>query len=327
MGLFSKTIGLDLGTVNTRIYKEKNGIVLSEPSVVAVDRFSGKIMAVGKEANEMVGRTPDNIVAVRPMRDGVIADFDVTRAMLRQFINLSSIGGVLKPKAVIAIPVGITEVEKRAVEEAAITSGIKSVVFVEKPMAAALGAGVNVDETIGNMVIDIGGGTTEVAVISLGGIVSAKSIRVAGDAMDSAIINYVKKEFGIIIGDRMAEDVKLEIGNAYDIGEEKIYTVRGRDVSTGLPKQENLTSQQIREAMHENFMTIIEAVKYALEHTPPELASDIMEKGIVLTGGGAEIAGLSNLIKHEINIDAKVSENANTCVVRGTGIMINRPGR
>ncbi len=324
MGLFSKSLGIDLGTVNTRIYKEGSGIILSEPSVVALDRLDGKILAVGTEANEMIGRTPDSIVAVRPIKDGVIADFDITRAMLRSFISDSSAGGILKPRVLVAIPCGITEVEKRAVEEAAITSGAKSVSFIEEPMAAAVGAGLDTDGANGAMVVDIGGGTSEIAVISLGGIVSSRSVRIAGDALDSSIINYVKKELGINIGDRMAEEVKISVGNAFDDGEEKTFTVRGRDVSSGLPKQAQINSAQAREAMKDNIGEIMDAIKITLEHTPPELASDVMENGIVITGGGAKIKGLCSLIKSELDIDARIAENASDCVATGTGEMLGR---
>lgn len=324
MGFFSKSIGIDLGTYGTRIYKKGSGVVLNEPSVVAVDKFDGKVLAVGTEANEMIGRTPDSIVAIRPVKDGVIADFDITRAMLRSFIIDSSVGGVLKPKVFVAVPSGITEVEKRAVEEAAITAGAKSVTFVDEPMAAAIGAGLSVDDAAGNMIVDIGGGTTEVAVISLGGIVAAKSVRIAGDAFDSAIINYVKKEHGINIGDRMAEEVKIAIGNAFDTGENKQFALRGRDVSTGLPKQATVTSSEIREAMSENMSQIMEAIRVTLEHTPPELAADIMERGIILSGGSAAINGLCELIKSELDIEAHVAEEPQSCVAIGTGLSISR---
>ncbi len=324
MGLFSKSLGIDLGTVNTRIYKEGSGIILSEPSVVALDRLDGKILAVGTEANEMIGRTPDSIVAVRPVKDGVIADFDITRAMLRNFISESNAGGILKPRALFAIPCGITEVEKRAVEEAAITAGAKSVSFVEKPLAAAVGAGIDIYGAKGNMVVDIGGGTCEAAVVSLGGIVSSRSVRIAGDALDSSIINYVKKELGINIGDRMAEEVKTAVGNAFDDGTVKSFTVRGRDVSSGLPKQAEITYAQAREAMHDNICEIIDAVKITLEHTPPELASDVMENGITVTGGSANIRGLCAFIKSQIGIKAEIAGNALDCVVLGTGAMLGK---
>ncbi|MBP3360988.1 MAG: rod shape-determining protein [Clostridia bacterium] len=327
MGFFSKSIGIDLGTASTQIYKKGSGIVLNEPSVVAVDKFDGKVLAVGAEANEMIGRTPDSIVAIRPIKDGVIADFDITRAMLRSFIIDSAVGGILKPKVFVAVPSGITEVEKRAVEEAAVTAGAKSVTFVEEPMAAAIGAGLSVDDAAGNMIVDIGGGTTEVAVISLGGIVASKSVRIAGDALDSAIINFVKKEHGINIGDRMAEEVKIAIGNAFDTGESKQFALRGRDVSTGLPKQETVTSSEIREAMSENMSQIMEAIRVTLEHTPPELAADVMERGIILSGGSAAISGLCELIKSELDIEAHVAEEPQNCVAIGTGLSISRAAR
>lgn len=327
MGFLSKSIGIDLGTVTTQIYKKGSGIVLSEPSVVAVDKFDGKILAVGTEANEMIGRTPDSIVAVRPVKDGVISDFDIARAMLKSFLSDSSSTGVFKPKVYVAVPMGITEVEKRAVEEAAITAGAKNVVFVDEPLAAAIGAELPVDEATGNMIVDIGGGTTEVAVISLGGIVASRSVRIAGDALDSAIINYVKKEHSLNIGDRMAEEVKIAIGNTFDSGNTKQFALRGRDVSTGLPKQVNVTSDEIRTAMSENVSQIMEAIKVTLEHTPPELASDVMEKGLVLTGGSASIDGLCELIYKELDIKATVAEDAQNCVALGTGLFMERSGR
>ena len=282
MGIFSKDIGIDLGTANTLVYVKGKGIVVREPSVVAIDKYEGKVLAVGNAANEMIGRTPENIVAVRPMKDGVIADFDITQAMIRAFIKEADVSNVFKPRVVVCIPSGITEVERRAVEEAVIQAGAKAVALIEEPMAAAMGAGLPVNDATGNMVVDIGGGTTEVAVISLGGIVSSRSIRIAGNALDSAIINYLKKENQINIGDKMAEDIKVAIASAYEDDEEGVYEVRGRDVATGLPKTAQIKESEIRAAISENVDEMIEAIKLTLENTPPELAADVMERGIVL---------------------------------------------
>ena len=276
MGIFSKDIGIDLGTANTLVYVKGKGIVVREPSVVAIDKYEGKVLAVGNAANEMIGRTPENIVAVRPMKDGVIADFDITQAMIRAFIKEADVSNVFKPRVVVCIPSGITEVERRAVEEAVIQAGAKAVALIEEPMAAAMGAGLPVNDATGNMVVDIGGGTTEVAVISLGGIVSSRSIRIAGNALDSAIINYLKKENQINIGDKMAEDIKVAIASAYEDDEEGVYEVRGRDVATGLPKTAQIKESEIRAAISENVDEMIEAIKLTLENTPPELAAEYL---------------------------------------------------
>lgn len=324
MGLFSKDVGIDLGTANTLIYVKGRGIIVREPSVVAIDKYVGKVLAVGTEADEMIGRTPENIVAVRPMKDGVIADFDITQAMIRQFIKEANVSNVFKPRIIVCIPSGITEVERRAVEEAVIHAGAKDVVLIEEPMAAAIGAGLPVDDATGSMVVDIGGGTTEVAVISLGGIVASKSIRIAGDALDSAIVNYLKKEHGINIGDKMAEDIKMAIASAYERSNESSFEVRGRDVSTGLPKTVEISEAEIREAISENIDEMIEAIKYTLENTPPELAADIMERGITLTGGGAMIRGLDKLITEVTKIPTHVAEYPLDCVAIGTGKSLDR---
>lgn len=324
MGLFSKDIGIDLGTANTLVYIKGKGIVVREPSVVAIDKYEGKVIAVGNEANEMIGRTPEGKVAVRPMKDGVIADFDITQAMIRQFIKEANVSGVFKPRVIVCIPSGITEVERRAVEEAVIHAGAKDVVLIEEPMAAAIGAGLPVDDATGSMVVDIGGGTTEVAVISLGGIVASRSIRIAGDALDSAIANYIKKEHGINIGDKMAEEIKMAIASAYESSKEASFEVRGRDVSTGLPKTANITESEIRTAISENVSEMIEAIKYTLENTPPELAADIMERGIMLTGGGALIKGLDKLITEMTKIPTHVAEYPLDCVAVGTGKSLDR---
>ena len=314
MGIFSKDIGIDLGTANTLVYVKGKGIVVREPSVVAIDKYEGKVLAVGNAANEMIGRTPENIVAVRPMKDGVIADFDITQAMIRAFIKEADVSNVFKPRVVVCIPSGITEVERRAVEEAVIQAGAKAVALIEEPMAAAMGAGLPVNDATGNMVVDIGGGTTEVAVISLGGIVSSRSIRIAGNALDSAIINYLKKENQINIGDKMAEDIKVAIASAYEDDEEGVYEVRGRDVATGLPKTAQIKESEIRAAISENVDEMIEAIKLTLENTPPELAADVMERGIVLTGGGALIKGLDKLITETTKIPTHVAEYPLDCV-------------
>lgn len=319
MGILTKDVAIDLGTANTLIYVKGKGVVIREPSVVAVDRYTGKIVAVGSEANQMIGRTPDNIIAVRPMKDGVIADFDITQAMIKHFIRKADVVGIMKPRVVVCIPSGITEVERRAVEEAVIQAGAKEVALIEEPMAAAIGAGLPVNRATGSMIMDIGGGTTEVAVISMGGIVSSRSIRVAGDALDNAIINYLKKNAGINVGDKMAEEIKFEIGSAYEDDDEALFDVRGRDVQTGLPKTVQIKESQIREAMRENIGEMLEAVKLTLEHTPPELAADVMERGIMLTGGGALIKGLDRLLTSVTKIPAYVAEYPLDCVAVGTG--------
>ena len=327
MGLFSKDMGIDLGTANTLIYVKGQGITVREPSVVAIDKYTGKVLAVGSAANEMIGRTPENIIAVRPMKDGVIADLDITQAMIRAFIRRARGSSIFKPRVIVCIPSGITEVERRAVEEAVMSAGAKEVVLIEEPMAAAMGAGLPIDSARGSMVVDIGGGTTEVAVISLGGIVSSRSIRIAGDALNSSIINYLKKEMGINIGDRMAEDIKMTIGSAYEDNEEAVFDVRGRDVSTGLPKTVQIRETDIREAMSENINEMLEAIKMTFEHTPPELAADILENGIVLTGGGALIKGLDRLVTEVTKIPCYVAQYPLDCVAVGTGSALASIGK
>lgn len=319
MGIFSKDVGIDLGTANTLIYVQGRGIVVREPSVVAIDKYEGKVLAVGTEANEMIGRTPENIIAVKPLKDGVIADFDITQAMIRRFIRQANIGGIFKPRVIVCIPSGVTEVERRAVEETVMQAGAKEVVLMEEPMAAAIGAGLPVESATGSMVVDIGGGTTEVAVISLGGIVASRSIKIAGNALNSAIVNYLKKEHSINIGDKMAEDIKTAIGSAYEDNEEEMFDVKGRDVSTGLPKTIQIKESEIREAMSENFNEMLDAIKRTLENTPPELAADIMERGITITGGGALIKGIDRFIIESTKIPAYVAEYPLDCVAVGTG--------
>jgi rod shape-determining protein MreB len=324
MGLLSKDVAIDLGTANTIIYVKGRGIVLREPSVVAIDRYTGKVLAVGNAANEMIGRTPENIIAVRPLKDGVIADFDITYAMIKHFIKRARVMNLLKPRVIVCIPSGITEVERRAVEETVMQAGAKEVALIEEPMAAAMGAGLPIDKATGSMVVDIGGGTTEVAVVSLGGIVSSRSIRIAGDALDSAIVNYLKKNIGINVGDKMAEEIKKAIGSAYEDDEEGVFEVRGRDITTGLPKTVQIREGQIRQAIKENIDEMIEAVKMTLEHTPPELAADVMERGITLTGGGAMLKGLDKLITHVTKIPTFVAEYPLDCVAVGTGLALDR---
>lgn len=321
-GGFNKDIGIDLGTANTIVYIKGKGIVLSEPSVVAINNDTGEIKAVGSEAKQMIGRTPGSIVAKRPMKDGVIADFDTTATMIRYFINKTTKNrGIIskKPFIMVCVPSGITEVEKRAVIDAAKAAGAKEAETIEEPLAAAIGANLPVWEPTGSMVVDIGGGTTEVAVISLGGIVSSRSIRVAGDEMDEAVIQYIKKNYNLMIGERSAEQLKLDIGSAIAPRHEELMEVRGRDLVTGLPKTLTITSTEIAEALSDTVFSIIDAVKITLEKTPPELAADIMDRGIVLTGGGALLRNLDKLISKETGMPVLVAENPLDCVAIGTG--------
>lgn len=318
--LFSRDIGIDLGTANTLVYVRGKGIVLREPSVVAIRRDTGSILAVGEEAKKMIGRTPGNIVAIRPMKDGVIADFDVTQTMLRHFIAKAyRRRAIFLPQVVVCVPSGVTEVEKRAVLDATKQAGAKEAYLIEEPMAAAIGAGLPVEDPTGSMIVDIGGGTSEVAVISLGGIVSSKSIRVGGDEMDEAIINYIKKTYNLMIGERTAEDIKMSIGSACQLEETMEMEIRGRDLVRGLPKLLNITSTEIREALEEPVNAIMETIKTTLERTPPELAADIMEKGIVMSGGGALLKGLDRLIAQETGMPVYIAENPLDCVVLGAG--------
>jgi len=317
---FSRDMGIDLGTANTLVHVRGRGIVLQEPSVVAIQSESKSVLAVGNEAKKMIGRTPGNIIAIRPMKDGVIADFDVTQTMLRYFIRRAGSGrSLIRPRVVVCVPSGVTEVEKRAVIDATLQAGAREAYLIEEPMAAAIGAGLPVHEPTGNMVVDIGGGTTEVAIISLGGIVTHRSIRIAGDEMDEAIVNYIKRNYNMLIGERTAEDVKIEIGSAAPMEGEEGIDVRGRDLVTGLPRTLPLTAQEIRDALNEPVGQIVEAIKVTLERTPPELASDIMDRGIVLTGGGALLHGLDNLVSEETGMPVVLTEEPLLCVVRGTG--------
>jgi rod shape-determining protein MreB len=314
-------MAVDLGTANTLVSVRGRGIVLIEPSVVAVERDTKRVLAVGIEAKRMLGRTPGSIVAIRPLKDGVIADFEVTEAMLRYFINKTRVKRFPwqpKPRVVVCVPSGVTEVEKRAVFEATMQAGARSAYLIEEPMAAAIGAGLPIQEPTGNMVVDIGGGTTEVAIISLGGIVVSQSIRIGGDEFDEAIINHIKKEYNVLIGERTAEEIKFEIGSAHPLPEELDVEVRGRDLLTGLPRTFQVSSEEIRVAIEEPMQAIISAIKGTLEKTPPELASDIMEYGIVLTGGGALLRALDERLRYETGMPVHVSENALINVVLGS---------
>ncbi|WP_333860056.1 rod shape-determining protein [Clostridium sp.] len=322
MGFFgmSRDMGIDLGTANTLIYVKGKGIVLREPSVVAINKDVKKVMAIGNEAKDMIGRTPGNIVAIRPLKDGVIADFDITHTMLRKFIEkVSPKSAFTSPRIFVCFPSGVTEVEKRAIEEATKHAGARDVLLMEEPMAAAIGAGLPVHEPTGSMIVDIGGGTTEVAVVSLGGIVTSKSLRIAGDELDQAIINYIKKEYNLMIGERTAENVKIQLGSAYDMGEENSMEIRGRDLISGLPKVINITESEVRDALREPIVSIIDSIKTTLEKTPPELASDIMDKGIMLAGGGAMLKGLDQLINIETHMPVHIAESPLDCVALGTG--------
>ena len=323
LGLFSNDLAIDLGTANTLVYMKGKGIVLSEPSVVAVrkeSRGGNRVLAVGKEAKMMLGRTPGNIVAIRPMKDGVIADFEITEAMLRHFIRkVHNRRALVRPRIIICVPSGITQVEKRAVREAAESAGAREVYLIEEPMAAAIGAGLPITEPTGNMVVDIGGGTTEVAVISLAGIVYSKSVRVAGDKMDEAILQHIKRKYNLLIGLRTAEIIKMTIGNAYPTDEVETIEVKGRDLVTGIPKILTIDSDEVRKAISEQVQTIVETVRSALEQTPPELAADIVDRGIVLTGGGALLKGLDDLLREETRVPVAVTEDPLSTVAIGSG--------
>lgn len=319
-GALGRDIGIDLGTANTLVYVKGRGIVLVEPSVVAIEKDTGKLLAVGTEAKRMIGRTPGNIVAIRPLKDGVIADFQVTETMIRNLIErVHKRRFAVRPRVVVCVPSGVTAVEKRAVYEATLSAGAREAHLMEEPMAAAIGAGLPIQEPTGNMVVDIGGGTTEVAVISLGGIVTSISIRIGGDEFDEAIIAHVKKEYNVMIGERTAEEIKMEIGSAYPLPEEEDVEVRGRDLLSGLPKNIVLSSEEIRVAIEEPLGQIITAIKGTLEKTPPELSSDIMDRGIVLTGGGSLLKGLDERLRQETSIPVHVTEDPLSCVVIGSG--------
>jgi rod shape-determining protein MreB len=328
LGKFSNDLAIDLGTANTLVYVKGKGIVLTEPSVVAVhldSRGVKKVLAVGTEAKNMLGRTPGNIVAIRPLRDGVIADFDITEAMLRHFILMvHNRRALVRPRIIVSIPSGITQVERRAVKETVESAGAREIFLIEEPMAAAIGAGLPITEPISSMVVDIGGGTTEVAVISLSGIVYAKSVRVAGDRMDEEIVQYMRRKFNLLIGERSAEMIKTTIGCAYPHPELKKVDVKGRDLISGIPKIVEINSEEIREAIMEPVSLIIDAVKDALENTPPELAGDIVDRGIMLTGGGALLRGLDLLIREETGLPVTIADDPLSAVVRGAGMALDQ---
>lgn len=323
----TKDIGIDLGTANTLVCIKGKGIVMREPSVVAVDIRNDQVLAVGSQAYDMIGRTPGSIVAVRPLKDGVIADFEITSKMLKHFIRKVVKPSIFsRPKIVICMPTGVTEVERSAVENAAIqASGSKNVELIEEPMAAAIGAGLPVDEPTGSMVVDIGGGTSEVAVISLGDIVTSCSVRVAGDKFNDAIITYIKKTYNLLIGERTAEEIKIKIGSAYTYEDEKSMLVKGRSLENGLPEDITVTAEEIRNALTDSLMVIVEAVKSTLENTPPELAADIIDHGIMITGGGAMLRGIDRLIMDETGMPVHIAENPLDCVVEGTAKRLEIP--
>ena len=325
LGFFSRDIGIDLGTANTLVMVRGEGIIINEPSVVAIDKRSRRVLAIGSEAKKMVGRTPANIVAIRPLRDGVISDFDITEKMLHYFIHkvhARSINPMPKPRVVIGIPSGVTEVEKRAVEDAALSAGARQAFLIEEPMAAAIGAGLPVTASIGSMIVDIGGGTSEVAVISLGGMVVARSLRVAGDELDEAIVAYARSRYNLAIGERMAENIKCEIGSAWPLDEELTMTMRGRSLLSGLPQSVEVSSIEIREAIAGPVQAIIDVTKDTLDETPPELVADIMEHGIMLAGGGALLRGLARRLEEETRVPVKVARQPIACVARGAGLVL-----
>jgi rod shape-determining protein MreB len=316
-------IGVDLGTSSVLVYVKNRGIVIREPSVVALQKDTNQILAVGEEARQMIGRTPSNIVAIRPLKDGVIADYDVTETMLKHFIEkVCPKPRLFRPQVVICVPSGVTSVEKRAVLEAAMQAGAKRTFLIEEPMAAAIGAGLNITEASGSMVVDVGGGTTDIAIISLGGIVVSESLRIGGDKFDEAIIRYIKKMYNMMIGERTAEEVKIQIGSAYPEGEGQSMEVRGRDLVTGLPRTIKLTSADSFQALSETIAMVIDGIKSVLERTPPELASDIVDKGIVMTGGGSLLNGFTRLLAEETGIPIHLAEDPLSCVVKGTGMIL-----
>lgn len=324
LGLFSSDMAIDLGTANTLVYVKGEGIILTEPSIVAVHKGTSQVLAVGHEAKRMVGRTPGNIVAIRPMKDGVIADFEVTEKMLRSFIQkVHNHRSLVRPRIIVAIPSGVTEVEKRAVRDSALQAGAREVYLIEEPMAACIGAGLPIEEPSGNMIVDIGGGTTEVAVVSLGGIVQSKSVRTAGDELDEAIVAHTKRRYNVLIGEATAEDLKIRMGSAYPLKEELRTDIKGRDLVTGLPRTLEITSEEIREALEEPLQQIIEAIKMTLERTPPELASDIVDRGIVMAGGTSLLRGLDERLRAETGLPVNLAEDPLTCVVMGSGKVLD----
>ena len=322
--IFSNDLAVDLGTANILIYVKGKGVVTSEPSVVAIDRDTKKILAIGHEAKNMFGRTPANIIAVRPMKDGVIADYDTTEKMLRHFIlKVHNRRTLVRPRMVICIPSGVTQVEKRAVKDSAIQAGAREVFLIEEPMAAAIGAGLPIQEPSGNMVVDIGGGTTEVAIVSLSGVVYTNSVRVGGDEMDECIVNYIKRQYNLLIGTATAEDLKIRLGSAFPLGQEIKTEIKGRDIVTGIPKTIEITDAEVREALKGAISKIVEAVRIALEKTPPELAADIVDRGIVLTGGGALLRNLDKRLSHETGLPIIVSDDPLKAVVLGCGKVLD----
>ncbi|MCC6450352.1 MAG: rod shape-determining protein [Candidatus Aureabacteria bacterium] len=324
LGLFSNDIGIDLGTANTLVYVKGEGIVLLEPSVVAVQAGTNNVLAVGEDAKKMLGRTPGSIVAIRPLKDGVIADFDITECMLRYFIRkVHNRRSLVAPRVVIAVPSGITEVEKRAVKDSAEQAGARLVYLIEEPMAAAIGIGLPVQEPAANMVVDIGGGTTEVAIISLAGIVFSKSVRVGGDEMDEAIIQYLKRNYNLMVGERTAEEIKISIGSAYPLAEERVMEVKGRDLIAGLPKTLRITSEEVREALSESISTIVEAVRITLERCPPELSADLVDRGLIMTGGGSLLKGFPRLISEETGLPVHLADEPLQTVALGTGKVLD----
>ncbi|HEX2120203.1 MAG TPA: rod shape-determining protein [Thermoanaerobaculia bacterium] len=323
LSMFSNDLAIDLGTANTLVYAKNKGIVVREPSIVAVNKINNNVEAVGKEAKEMLGRTPGNIVAIRPMKDGVIADFEVTEKMIKYFIEKAHGRRFLvKPRIVISVPSEITQVEKRAVKDSALRAGATEVYLIEQAMAAAIGAGLPITDPTGNMIVDIGGGTTDVAVISLAGIVYSRSVRVAGNEMDDAIIQYIKRKYNLLIGERTAEQVKMEIGSAFPLDEEMTMELKGRDLVEGVPKTLIVSDEEIREALSETVATIVEAVRVALERTPPELSADIMDKGIIIAGGGSMLKNLDKRLREETGLPVTLAEDPLACVALGTGQML-----
>jgi rod shape-determining protein MreB len=325
LSFLSSDLAIDLGTTNTLIYAKGKGIVVSEPSIVAVNKVTGKVEAVGRDAKEMLGRTPGHIVAIRPMKDGVIADFEITEKMLSHFIRRAHNRNTLvRPRIIIGIPSEVTQVEKRAVKDSALKAKASEVYLVDQAMAAAIGAGLPIEEPGGNMIVDIGGGTTEVAVISLSGIVYSKSVRIAGDEMDEAIVQYIKKHYNLLVGERRAEEIKINLGGAYPTGvERRTMDVKGRDLIDGIPKTITVTDEEIREALRETVMTIVETVRTCLERTPPELAADIVDKGIVITGGGGLLRGLDQLLRQETSLPVIAADDPLSCVALGTGKVLD----
>jgi len=324
---FSSEIGIDLGTANTLIYIKGKGIVVNEPSIIALEEHTDRVVAVGDEARQMLGRTHQGIVTVRPLKDGVIADFEATEIMIREFIKKANINRMMIGKIVVCVPSGITEVEKRAVRDSAERAGAREVELVAEAMASAIGVGLDIDEAMGNMIVDIGGGTSEIAVISLSGIVNHSSIRIGGDEMNQSIVQYFKKNFNLLIGEKTAEEIKCNVGSAFEMDEEIESDVKGRDLIDGIPKTISISSKEIREALHDSISTVVEAVKLSLERTPPELASDILDRGIILTGGGALLGNLDLRLREDTSMAIHVADDPLSCVARGCGAILDEPER